>query len=88
MTLFSRLHIACQSRDRNLNDFVKFENQPSPPSLSQMGQLRSGQKSDLVKQCLPFASTQIVEQPTVDVLILNGAVIVQTNVSAKNSAYI
>ena len=37
--LFSRLYIACQNREGNLEDFFKFENQPWPPSLSQMGQL-------------------------------------------------
>ena len=29
--LFSRLYIACQNRDGNLEDFFKFENQPCPP---------------------------------------------------------
>ena len=46
--LFARLYIACQNRDGNLEDFFKFENQPWPPSLSQMGQLRGGTKADLV----------------------------------------
>ena len=49
--LFSRLYIACQSREGDLQDFFKHENQPSPPSLSQQGQLRQGNKADLVK-CL------------------------------------
>ena len=74
--LFSRLYIACQSRDGNLEDFFRFENQPWPPSLSQIGQLRGGQKADLVK-CLPNASTQIPPQPAADAVILDGAVIVQ-----------
>ena len=38
--LFSRLYIACQSRDGNLKEFFKYEYQPWPPSLSQMGNLR------------------------------------------------
>lgn len=49
--LFSRLYIACQCRDRNLDEFFKFENQPWPPALAQNDQLRGGQKADLVK-CL------------------------------------
>ncbi len=40
--LFSRLYIACQSRDGNLLDFFRFENQPWPISLSQGGNLRGG----------------------------------------------
>ncbi|KAK3720972.1 hypothetical protein QZH41_006543 [Actinostola sp. cb2023] len=74
--LFSRLFIACQSRDGNLEEFFKFENQPWPPSLSQMGELRGGQKSDLVK-CLQSVVTPATEQPTLDAIILDGAVIVQ-----------
>ena len=45
---FSRLYIACQSRDGNLQDFFKHENQACPSSLSQIGKLRSGTKADLL----------------------------------------
>ena len=31
--LFSRLYITCQSREGNLEDFFKHENQPWPPAL-------------------------------------------------------
>ena len=75
-SLFSRLYIACQIRDGNLEDFFKYENQPWPPSLSQLGQLRGGQKADLLK-CLPSTSAQIAPQPVVDAVIIDGAVIVQ-----------
>ena len=74
--LFSSLYTACHSRDGNLQDFFWFENQPWPISLSQVGNLRAGQKADLVK-CLHDATTQTVKQPTVDAIILDGAVIVQ-----------
>ena len=74
--LFSSLYSACHSRDGNLQDFFWFENQPWPISLSQVGNLRAGQKADLVK-CLHDATTQTVKQPTVDAIILDGAAIVQ-----------
>ena len=45
--LFSRLYIAYQNRDGNLEDFFKFENQTWPPSLSLMRELRGGTKVDL-----------------------------------------
>lgn len=45
-SLFSRLYIACQSREGDLQDFFKHENQS--PSLSQHGQLRQGNKAQLV----------------------------------------
>lgn len=41
-----------------------------------MGQLREGQKADLVK-CLKVVTTPETEQPTLDAIILDGAVIVQ-----------
>ena len=38
--LFSCLYIACQTREGNLEEFFRHENQPYPPSLSQNGCLR------------------------------------------------
>lgn len=75
-SLFSRLYIACQNRDGNLEDFFTYENQPWPPSLSELGQLRGGVKADLLK-CLPYTTPQSPAQPAVDAVILDGAVIVQ-----------
>ncbi|XP_044175497.1 uncharacterized protein LOC122958628 [Acropora millepora] len=74
--LFSRLFIACQSREGNLDEFFTFENQPWPPSLAQSGKLRSGQKADLIKCIL----NQAADPPSnfqADAVILDGAVIVQ-----------
>ena len=47
--LFSRLFTACQNRDGDLDDFFKYENQEYPPSISQLNELRSGNKSELLK---------------------------------------
>ena len=49
-SLFSRLYIACQSREGNLEDSFKHENQPWPPSLSKAGDMRSGNKADLLRE--------------------------------------
>ena len=38
-TLFSRLYIACQARQNNLDSFFEHENQACPPSISDMGPL-------------------------------------------------
>lgn len=75
-SLFSRLYIACQSRDGNLEDFFRHENQPFPPSLSQAGKLREGQKSDLVK-CLEKLTVSSREAPQVEGTVVDGAVLVQ-----------
>ena len=75
-SLFSRLYIACQSREGDLQDFFKHENQPWPPSLSQHGQLRQGNKAELV-QCLQSSTKVVAESPQVDAKIFDGAVVVQ-----------
>ena len=54
-TLFSRLYIACQARQSNLDSFFEHENQACPPSIYDTGQLRQGSKSDLM-ECLTKSS--------------------------------
>ena len=39
--LFSRPYIACQASEGNLQEFFKYENNPSPPVLSCKGKMRS-----------------------------------------------
>ncbi len=77
-SLFSRLFIASQTRDGDLDEFFAHENQACPPSLSNMGKLRLGTKSDLV-ECLedltPSGDTPSCT-PAVEVMILDGAAIV------------
>ena len=46
--LFSRLFIVSTARELDLNEFVQYENQQSPPSLSVNGSLRPGSKSVLI----------------------------------------
>ena len=75
-SLFSRLYIACQTREGDMEEFFKHENQPWPPSLSQYGQLRQGNKAELVP-CLPGTSEGCIEYPPVDAKIYDGAVVVQ-----------
>jgi len=76
-SLFSRLYIASQIRDGDLDKFFKHENQAYPPALSQLGKLRTGTKSDLLC-CLEdlVLSQDNVPIPTVQVTILDGAAIV------------
>ena len=69
--LFSRLCIACQSRDGNLEDLFKYENQPWQPAISDSGDLRSRTKSHLLtclenlQQECPNA-VQVVEVEVMD----------------------
>ena len=50
-SLFSRLYIASQIRNGDLDEFFKHESQAYPPALTQTGMLRTGMKSDLL-HCL------------------------------------
>ena len=77
-SLFSRLFVACQSRNGDLTNFFRHESQPYPPSLSHRGTLRFGTKSDLLG-CLCSLSDTVpdISQMNVDTYVLDGAVIVQ-----------
>ncbi|MES9880445.1 MAG: hypothetical protein ABW185_06130, partial [Sedimenticola sp.] len=70
--LFSRLYLACQARDGDVEQFFCHENHACPPSLSLGGKLRLGVKSDLMS-CLEDETTQSDDSPVVDVKLLDGA---------------
>ena len=77
VALFSRLYVACQTRDGNLPEFFQHENQPYPPSLSSYGYLREGTKSDLTKcleDILPNDST--IESDNIECKIIDGSFLV------------
>ena len=71
--LFSRLYIACQMRDGDLDSFFQHENQSFPPAISENGEIRFGTKSDLLT-CLATSSNTVAN---VDAIIVDGAAIVQ-----------
>ena len=75
-SLFSRLYISCQTRGGNFEDFFKHENQRSPPSLSQNGEIYQGSKSELLTKCLEPLSIVTDECPSVEAVIINGAALV------------
>ena len=73
--LFSHLYISCQSRSGNLTEFFAHENHACPPSLSNMGNLRHGKKSDLVP-CLQTTKPDKVvpdSDPVAEAEVLDGA---------------
>ena len=74
-SLFSQLYVSCLSRQSNLDDFFCHENQAYPPSLTDMGEMRSTTKSHLV-DCL---TEEVLAQPVLlpfDASILDGPAIV------------
>ena len=74
-SLFSRLYISCQVRAGDLEEFFCHENRPCPPSISDMGQLRQGKKSDLV-EILERDLVQEQTTPQVQVKLYDGATLV------------
>ena len=74
--LFSQLYIGCQTRDYNLEEFFRHENQAYPPALSDCGNLYLGTKSDLL-MCLEDLSEAQTVAPVTSSVILDGAAIVQ-----------
>ena len=72
--LFSRLFVASQFFDGNLNDYFSHKNQPCPPPLSTRGKLKLGTKSDIVR-CLEDAPEKQDDiTPSVGVIMLDGPV--------------
>ena len=73
VALFFRLHIACQARERNLEELFKQENSSSLLALSCNEKMHTGQKSDLIT-CIEVNTA--FERPSVDAVVLDGAAIV------------
>jgi len=58
LQLFSRLFIVSLSRSLDLGHFFEHENQTCPPALSANGDLRSGQKNELVQILEKFVENE------------------------------
>eukprot|EP00112_Aurelia_sp_Birch-Aquarium-sp1_P011752 Seg2473.2 transcript_id=Seg2473.2/GoldUCD/mRNA.D3Y31 product="hypothetical protein" protein_id=Seg2473.2/GoldUCD/D3Y31 len=74
--LFASLYVACQARDGDLKEFFRHENHANPPSISEYGKLRKGNKADFLK-CIENHVEAKLENPRVTAKILDGAAIVQ-----------
>ena len=76
-SLFSRLYIASQVRNGDLDEFFKHENLACPPEISHMGVLRNGTKSDLLsclQDLMPVSESVTVQ---VTCTTLDGAAIIK-----------
>lgn len=75
--LYSRLFVACQTREGNLDVFFAHENQSFPPSLAKNGLIRNATKSDLLKSLLPIQRySNQSNRPNVDVIFLDGPAVI------------
>ena len=88
--LFATLYIASQVCDADLEEFFQHENQSWPPSISDYGKLRSVTKSDLLpclEDLLPQTDKANNLVPEVDMIVLDGAVIVNMIKPAKSNTF-
>ncbi|KAG7164821.1 hypothetical protein Hamer_G019663 [Homarus americanus] len=76
VSLFSQLYIGCQTRDGNLEEFFRHENQACPPALSDGGSFCLCTKSDLLA-CLGDLSVAQTEAPPATSVVLDGAAVLQ-----------
>ena len=70
--LFSHLFISCQTRQCDLSEFFKHENQSAPASLSDNGKLHTCQKSQL----MDILKANVIMpdiQPQADTIIIDGS---------------
>ncbi len=74
--LFSRLYIARQTREGDIQEFFNHENQKYSPSLSSSGKLKQGKKSDLVRCPETKKDSAVANTPSVEVTVLDGAAVV------------
>ena len=84
-TLFSNLFILCQTRQLDLDDFFKHENQACPPAISSDGELYKGTKSDIIilKDVCKTQTHDI--QPKTEFLLIDGAMFVHANPPATET---
>ena len=73
--LFSRLFIACQIRNSDLDDFFAHENQVYPPALSVAGNLHFGNKADLLS-CLDAVHPAVEDVPVADAVVIDSSALV------------
>ena len=74
-SLFSQMYISTQARGGNMDEFFSHETLSYPPALSKNTEMRSGDKSQLVK-CLDQLSNNPVQVPKVLAGVLEGSVLV------------
>ena len=75
-TLITQLFLSLQSRpEADMVDFFKYENQREPPSLSDRGLLRAGNKSDILT-CIKAPTARVCTARQVSVMFFDMAAII------------
>lgn len=86
--LFSRLYISCQTRNGDLDEFFKHENQGCPPSLPDQGNLRLPKKKLELTECLQALTVPQSQMPrNVNVVIFDGAAVVNMDTPGNERTF-
>ena len=82
------MYIATQIRGGDMNEFFSHKSLKHPPSLSKCGQMRSGNKSDLIG-CIEEVINVLprTEAPVVEAAVLEGSVLVNMVKAKKNQSF-
>ena len=75
VNLFSKMYIACQDRESDMDSFFTHENHPWPPALASNGIMHCTNKSDLMS-CLETIVSSSESVPKVEAKIIDGSAIV------------
>ena len=82
--LFSQLYIFTQIRGGNMGKFFSPETLKNPPALSKNGEIRSGNKAELIKCIETLAMTTILK---VSGVVLEGKLLVNMGKPSKNQTF-
>jgi len=74
LSLFSKLFIACQHRDGDLDNLFAHENHSWPPSLADNDEMRTSSKSALMEPLKQLCENS-VGQPEVECIVIDGAAV-------------
>ena len=84
---YASLHVACQARQSDLDDFFSHENHSYPPALSVYGKIRDSAKSDTIK-LFAQSGSEGKKESTVTGVVLDGAAIVQMTPACQSKTFV
>lgn len=85
--LFASLYVACQTREGDIGEFFVHENHAYPPSISEYGKLRKGNKSEFLKCLDKYGEVDHEPPPLVTAKVIDGAVLVQMTPPGKSKTF-
>ena len=77
VSLYSRLYIASQAREVDMDNLFAHKNHKCPPALSFNGRMHSAKKSELIKKFKTIVAFHETA-PVVDAKIIDGAALVHS----------